>query len=119
MQFSNKLVKIIITILLVSVSFLAEGQEKYKMHQNKGIHSIESAINKAASKLGISDVKVTLLYKKDEPLQATVSYKGHDEKIIFTKEEVEKAGRNDFSNETKVKIDKVLLKLPPKVGPPY
>lgn len=87
------------------------------MIQNKSYSHLEKIITDSASKLGITQAKVNITPTKEGAAQAIISYKGNEEKILFTRDEVENASKGYFSTETKNKITKTISLMPPRIGP--
>jgi hypothetical protein len=118
MRLINKLIKNVLLALLFCLPLLSSAQEKYAMSQNKNYFFLEKIITGSASKLGISEAKVTVTPAKEGSVQAIITYKDNEEKILFTRDEVENASKGIFSSKTQRKINEAISQLPPRINPP-
>jgi hypothetical protein len=116
----KSLIKIALLTLLSCLPLLSlsSAQEKFRMSQNKSYFYIEKIIQGSASKLGIPEANVSITSTKEGSVQAVITYKGNEEKILFTKDEVENATKGIFSSATQRKINETISQLPPRINPP-
>ncbi len=114
----KSLIKIALLTLLSYLPLSSIAQEKFEMSQSKSYFYIEKIIADSTSKLGIPEAKVSITSTKEGSVQAVITYKGNEEKILFTRDEIENASKGIFSSDTQRKINETISQLPPRINPP-